>query len=168
MDKKTSIFREKSIDRISSPEQLDDYVKATTPGVWVLLAAIMVFLAGFIAFCIFGTVETDVKVVVYSDGTNMACYFDEVYLDQMNEDMQIDMDMIDGDYHITAIYDKPVGLNPDKDNDAAIIHMLGIEAEDGNVVWASKAKVEGAKLPKDTYIGKVVIDNIAPYTFVTN
>lgn len=33
------IFRKKSLDRISSPEALDDYLHVTTPAVWMILAA---------------------------------------------------------------------------------------------------------------------------------
>ncbi len=31
--------------RISSPEQVDDYIRVTTPGMWVLVSAILVLLA---------------------------------------------------------------------------------------------------------------------------
>ncbi|MCR5683912.1 MAG: hypothetical protein K6G81_00630 [Lachnospiraceae bacterium] len=52
-----SIFREKSIERISSPEQLNDYIRVTTPSVWLVLAAVIILLAGMFAWSIFGTVE---------------------------------------------------------------------------------------------------------------
>ncbi len=41
-----SIFRKKSIDKVSSPEKLDDYIRVTTPGVWLVLGAMIIFLAG--------------------------------------------------------------------------------------------------------------------------
>ena len=52
-----SIFREKSIERISSPDQMDDYIKVTTPSVWIALIAIVVLLIGILAWSILGTVE---------------------------------------------------------------------------------------------------------------
>lgn len=52
-----SIFREKSIDRINSPEQLDSYIRVTTPSVWIILIALIVLLLGFLAWSIFGKVE---------------------------------------------------------------------------------------------------------------
>ncbi len=33
------IYREKSLNYISSPEQLNDYLKVTKPAVWAILAA---------------------------------------------------------------------------------------------------------------------------------
>ena len=52
-----SIFRQKSIDRVSSPEQLNDYIRVTTPTVWLVLLALVILLLGMLAWSIFGTVE---------------------------------------------------------------------------------------------------------------
>ena len=41
------IFRKKSLDRISSPEALDDYLRVTTPAIWLILTAVIMLLAGF-------------------------------------------------------------------------------------------------------------------------
>ena len=52
-----SIFRQKSIDRVSSPEQLNDYIRVTTPTVWLVLLALVILLLGMLAWSVFGTVE---------------------------------------------------------------------------------------------------------------
>ena len=58
------IFRQKNIDKVSSPEKLDDYIRVTTPSVWITLFAIVILLVGFIAWGIFG------KLTVHNeDGT---------------------------------------------------------------------------------------------------
>lgn len=64
-----SIFRKKTMDRISSPEQLSDYLRVTNPSIWVILSAVILILIGILAWSAVGTLETtaDVKVVV-SDG----------------------------------------------------------------------------------------------------
>ncbi len=54
---KKDIFREKSIERISSPEELNDYIRVTTPSVWLVLVALVVLLLGMLAWSVFGTVE---------------------------------------------------------------------------------------------------------------
>lgn len=56
-DQYMSIFRQKSMDRISSPEQLNDYIRVTTPSVWLVLIAIILLLAGMLAWSVLGTVE---------------------------------------------------------------------------------------------------------------
>lgn len=57
-DRDKSIFREKSMDKMSSPESLNDYIKVTTPSVWIILTAIVVLLLGILAWSVFGRVET--------------------------------------------------------------------------------------------------------------
>ena len=52
-----NIFRQKSIDRVSSPEQLNDYIRVTTPGVWLVLLALVILLLGMLAWSVLGTVE---------------------------------------------------------------------------------------------------------------
>lgn len=51
-----SIFRKKSMEKVSSPEQLNDYLRVSTPAVWIILAAILILLVGFIVWAVFGSV----------------------------------------------------------------------------------------------------------------
>ena len=62
----TTIFRKKTLDRISSPEQLTDYLRVTNPGIWVVLVAVILLLAGIFAWSMVGTLETtaDATVIV--------------------------------------------------------------------------------------------------------
>ena len=71
------VYREKSVERISSPEQLNDYLKVTKPAVWIALLAVILLLAGFFVWGIFAHVgsyasgRAEVKngaaTVVFSD-----------------------------------------------------------------------------------------------------
>ena len=54
---KNSIFREKSIDRVTGPESLNDYIRVTSPSVWIALLALVVLLVGLLAWSIFGRIE---------------------------------------------------------------------------------------------------------------
>lgn len=51
------IFRKESIDRVNSPEQLNDYIRCVRPSVWVALGAIAVLLAGVIVWGVFGQID---------------------------------------------------------------------------------------------------------------
>ena len=59
-----SIFRKKSLDRISDPEQLEDYIHVTSPSVWLVLLALVLLLVGILAWSVLGTVDA-----VSADGT---------------------------------------------------------------------------------------------------
>ena len=53
-----SIFRKKSLDKISSPESLGDYLHVTSPTVWLILAAIILILAGVLAWSSFANIDS--------------------------------------------------------------------------------------------------------------
>ena len=55
------IFREKSLDRISSPEQLDDYLKVSTPNLWIVLAAVVAMLVGILVWANVDYLETTIN-----------------------------------------------------------------------------------------------------------
>lgn len=69
-----SVFRQKTLNRISSPEQLTDYLRVTNPGIWLFLAAVIVLLAGIFVWSAVGTLETTVpaKVVCVNDVARVA------------------------------------------------------------------------------------------------
>jgi hypothetical protein len=52
----SSIFSQKSLSRINGPEELNAYVRVTTPSIWIVLAAIALLVTGILGWCLFGTV----------------------------------------------------------------------------------------------------------------
>ena len=40
---------------LSHPDELEEYIQVTTPPVWVVVIAMLIFVLGLLAFCIFGT-----------------------------------------------------------------------------------------------------------------
>ena len=51
------IYREKSINKMNQPEDLNDYIRVTTPSVWIVLIAVILVLVAVLGWMIFGTVE---------------------------------------------------------------------------------------------------------------
>lgn len=72
------IFRKKSLDKVKSPETLDDYIRVSNPGVWLLLVSVIVLLAGAAVWGFFGQIETTVRATVtVEDGTATGFIADE-------------------------------------------------------------------------------------------
>ena len=57
-NKGNQIFRKKTMERIASPEQLSDYLRVTNPGIWAILTAIILLLAGIFVWASVGVLET--------------------------------------------------------------------------------------------------------------
>ena len=66
----SGLFRKKSLDRISSPEDLHDYMRVTSPRLWMLLGAIAAILVGFIVLAATTRMESTekIRVRIGSDG----------------------------------------------------------------------------------------------------
>ena len=58
------LFRQKSIERISSPEALHDYMRVTSPRLWMILAAVVLLLGGFIAYASTAKMENTMAIKV--------------------------------------------------------------------------------------------------------
>ena len=56
----STLFRKKAMARISSPEDLTSYLRVTSPGMWIILAAVIALLVGVFAWSAVGTLETTV------------------------------------------------------------------------------------------------------------
>lgn len=68
------IFREKSMEQLSAPEQLTGYLKVTGPGVWFVLIGLIVLLAGMLIWGTFGRIISTVTVPVKVSGGAASCY----------------------------------------------------------------------------------------------
>lgn len=61
------LFRKESLERISSPEQLHDYMRVTSPRMWMILSAIAALLVGFIVYASTTTMENTININVLVD-----------------------------------------------------------------------------------------------------
>ena len=53
-----SIFREKSIQKVQSPDNLNEYIRVSNPGIWILLVSIVFLLLGLCIWGCFGQLPT--------------------------------------------------------------------------------------------------------------
>lgn len=71
------LYRKESLERVQSPEQLNDYLRVTNPSVWILLTAVILLLVGLLvwgSFTYIDSVETGRAEVI---GGMMTIRFDE-------------------------------------------------------------------------------------------
>ena len=68
------LFREKPMEQLSTPEQLTSYLRVTGFGIWVVLAGIIVLLAGLLVWGIFGRIVTRVNAPAKAEDGMVYCY----------------------------------------------------------------------------------------------
>lgn len=68
-----TLFRQKSLDKAKSPDDLGEYIKVVNPSVWVLLASVLVLLVGLCCWGIFGSIQTVVSTKAQSSDGEVVC-----------------------------------------------------------------------------------------------
>lgn len=72
-DAGNSIFNKQALSRLRSPDDLDRYIRVTSPSVWVALFAVLALMAGLLAWGIFGAVSTSVEATGTSVNGKTLC-----------------------------------------------------------------------------------------------
>ena len=73
-DDKSSIFTEKATNKLRSPDDLDVYVRATNPSVWVVVAAWACLLIGLFTWGFLGSSETNVGAYATYTKGEVVCF----------------------------------------------------------------------------------------------
>ena len=158
---KSQLFREKSMERVSSPEQLNDYIRVANPSVWLALAAVVFLLVGICVWGILGKLDTVLTVGAITEGDRTICYVKESDIGTVSRDMKVRLN--GEEYAVSEIAVQPVQI------DAAfpeyLAHLGGMTQGE----WAYAVVLDGAVgADGGIYEAQIVIESISPMTFVTN
>lgn len=134
------IFRQKSIDKVKSPEKLDEYIQVSNPSIWLLLVSIVVLLAGACVWGVFGHVDSTVKTSVLAEGETVVCYIAEE--DELSVQTGMIVEFDDFEAVITEV---------DQDGSSCVCVLRSERT-----------------IPDGSYEGKVVVDRIRPLSFILN
>jgi hypothetical protein len=156
-----SLFRKTSLDRVSNPEQLNDYIRVTNPSVWMIMCAVILLLTGVCVWGVFGQLDTTVTVGAVTENQQTICYIKETDLDSLDTGMQV---MIGEEtYQISNISRQPILV----DNTFAqyLLHVGGIsEGEWVYIAALDDVYGENGMITE----AKIIIESIEPIRFVLN
>ena len=158
MEQKT-IFRKKSIDRINSPETLNEYLKVAGPSLWIILGAIILLLVGACIWSAVSWLNTTIPIVVISDGNETVGFMQEVDAPKLSADMKVDVDGMTVSFTRSSQESVKAG-NIFTDSQ---LHTAGVSPED----WLIPLSAD-CTLPKGTYICDIVSNSVHPSSFIFN
>lgn len=98
---KEEIFRKKSLERIQSPEDLNEYIHVVNPGVWLLLAAVTALLLGALVWGIFGRIDESIPAVSEAVNGTVVCCFDAASRDLVEAGAEVKFGEFSG--HIVSV-----------------------------------------------------------------
>ncbi len=154
------LFRQKTLDKVSSPEQMNDYIRVTGPGVWMVLAAVIALLAGLIVWSALGRLETTVTAVaVAGPEVGPVCYIaeDDMCTVRAGQTVHIGGE----DYTLGEAAAKPVAV--DESFETYTLHVGGLEAGQ----WVYPVELDAA-LDEGIYEARIVVDSVSPISFLLN
>ena len=153
------LFRKKSIDRVSSPEQLDAYIRVANPGVWMVLAAIVVLLVGVCVWGILGHLDTTVNAVSVCENGAVTLYVKDEDASSVLAGMEVRIG--EDTAAVTAISPMPIKAQTELSDYAC--HVGGFGAED----WVHAVQTD-ALLPDGVHSAHIIVESISPISFVVN
>lgn len=154
----TNLFRKSSIERVNSPEQLNEYIRVANPSVWLILAAVVVLLVGVLIWGVFGTIETTVETGVVVENHTAVCYVSEEDAAQLEAGMLVSVEDYTGS--IKGIAKTPVQID-DTFSDY-LLYLTGFTK--GAFCYAVEIELSGVE--DGVYAAVITVDSIHPITFV--
>ena len=153
------LFRAKSIEKVTSPEQLDAYIRVSTPGVWMVLAAIIILLTGVCVWGIMGRLDTTVPAVAEVRENQVTLYVKEADIRDISLGMTVDLD--GQSLEVTNISAEPVMVDEQFSQYARHVGQLQLGE------WVYAVTCSGT-LSDGIYGAQIVTESVAPMSFVIN
>lgn len=154
-----NIFRKSSLDRVSSPEQLNEYIKVSRPSVWLILGAVIILLIGVCVWGVFGTLTSTKHGVMVVQGNKADCYVSVEEAKVITPGMEVKVVSSVGT--ITAVASAPMEITDDFD--AYALYLSGLKMGD----WVVLMNVD-ISVPDGAYMAVIITESISPISFVLN
>ena len=156
---KSEIFRKKALDRVKSPEDLNDYVQVTTPGVWLLLAAIVVLLLGACAWGVLGNITVKVEAQALVENGQAVCIVDADKAATIEPGMPVVVDEVEG--HVNSVDTQARTLG----EVTSTLNVAYSEPDMNREVCVVQATIGVAN---GGYKAQIITETLRPFSFVTN
>jgi len=160
----SAIFNKTSFDKVNSPEQLNDYIRVSNPGIFVVLAAVFVLLAAAAVWSVTWELPTSIPAAGVVREGRIICYLSTENAQEIQSGMEVE---ISGENigEVLSVSDEPLSaaevaalLNSDY-----LAYMLSLSDWNMEVI-IDAADLEAGKI----YSVSIVTDKIRPIDFLLN
>lgn len=156
------LFREKNIERVTSPEQLNDYIRVTSPGVWLMLGAVLVFLVCACIWAAAGTLDITVETKGLADGKLLYCYLDEEDIQYVQEGMTVHTDAGEGSVKSISEIPDDYETMARRLGGESMVHALHIQ--DGE--WRYLVEISREEASEGLTDVSIVTDQVSPISYM--
>lgn len=154
---RNTLFRQSTLERLNSPEQLNDYIRVARPGVWLVLGAIVLLLTGVIVWGIFGTVSSTVTVGLQAENSTAVCYVSAEDAAQLSAGMPVSVAGKEAG-RIASISTTPTRVE-------AVSYALSLSGLTEEA-YVCEVTVQGTGLADGVYRAEITLEQLHPASFV--
>ena len=159
MNENEKIFRKKSLERISSVQQLGAYIKVSSPPVWMILVSIALLVLGVFVWGLFGHLDTTMRVACVSSGGRIVCYVKEDRIEEVEKGQTVRVDGVSCSILDISSVPEEAGESVDK----YARHL----AELSDDMWVYEVSLSGS-VPDGVYLASILTQSQSPLTYITN
>ena len=155
-----SVFREKSLERISSPEDLDSYLRVANPPMWFGLLAVVFLLTGALIWGIFGSLDSTVQAVTVCKDGETLCYVSEDDYERVKPENEV---------HIGELTAHVIATDREAERAEAILNDYAMhlaDLQEGEYIHA--LTLDAAPEVDGSYASSVVVERIPAIRFLWN
>lgn len=156
------LFREKTMEKVTSPEQLNDYIRVTSPGVYLTLGAVLVFLVCLCVWSAVGMLDITVETKGLADGSVIYCYLDEEDVQYVQEGMAVRTEAGEGTVKRVSEIPDDYGTMAQRLGGESIVHALHIQ--DG--AWGYLVEVSQERPSEGLTEVSIVTDRVSPLSYM--
>ena len=157
---KSELFRKEAMEQLTSPEKLDEYIRISNPGIWLLLGAVLIFLAGVLAWGKYGYLDVLVNGAAVVENGEIRCYINAEDIADVKQGMTVTVNKQGST--VRNISKKPEILT--EENDSGLLEA-GTFTQ-GVCVYEVTAGT--TDLPDGIYPATITVERISPMCFVLN
>lgn len=156
---KEQLFRQKSLEKVTSPEQLKQYIRVSNPGIWMLLSAIAILLVGVVVWGYVAQLETTLPTAIIAKDGEGIVYISEDNVQKLSKGMIIRSG--DTEYTVEEISAEAVLVDGSFSEYA--VYASGLT--EGQ--WVYGVKISGM-FADGVHKAEIVLESISPISFILN
>lgn len=154
-----SLKNEKS-NKITSPEQVNDYIKTSNPAAWLIILSAVILLASIFVWAVFGTLDVTVKADGVATKDSIVCYLPESEVVAVGDKVKLG----DVSGEIVSVSEKPVSktkITESLDVDEYTLYCLDLSE------WNYIVEISMPENTSDGYVEvEITKETIKPISFL--
>lgn len=151
------LFRQKSLEQIVSPEETRDYLRVTSPRLWMILGALAVLIAGFIIYA--STARLENTTTIRAEVTN--------YTAADTDGVEKTISLVYASIPKSELQLVETGMTVRLEGETGKISWVSITGEDNATLMVTMDK-EDLVLAEGEHKAELVLEQMDPFSFLSN